>query len=143
MHQPLGTVNHSAQVGQEPKFATEPLDLVAKITAPRPPTPRWVAFEVKSKMGPDVPFLSLSEAQQRSDYVQRAAEGAFAGIRQAERAKDAGMNRGRSWEGLIDQKMEIKEFMRAAQLRQVTKIHAKVELDRMGQPVGEIVTVDW
>ena len=25
MHQPLGTVNHSAQIGQEPKFATEPL----------------------------------------------------------------------------------------------------------------------
>ncbi|PJI85736.1 hypothetical protein BC777_2082, partial [Yoonia maricola] len=30
------------------------LDLVTKITAPRPPAPRWVAIEVKTRMGNEV-----------------------------------------------------------------------------------------
>ncbi|SFJ16077.1 hypothetical protein [Jannaschia pohangensis] len=153
-----GRINHTFRVGgqsfnlrnmtlsaplQLQNTSGNGLDLVAKITAPRPPAPRWVAFEVKSKMGPDVPFPSLSEAQQRSDYVQRAAEGAFAGIEQAQRAIRRNQTRGRSWEDLIPQKAEVEEFRDAAQDSEVIKIHAKVELDRMGQPVGEIELVAW
>lgn len=45
------------------------LDMVTKITAPRPPAPRWIAFEVKSRMGNEVPWPKLSAAQEEASYL--------------------------------------------------------------------------
>lgn len=119
------------------------LDVMTKITAPRPPAPRWVAIEVKSKMGPDVAFPSLSEAQQRSNYLREKVRGALRGIDRAEDAIDAGRSVGRTWEDLIPFVDDIEDFSEAVNNRQVTKILAQVELDRLGNQVGDIITGAW
>lgn len=119
------------------------LDLIAKITAPRPPAPRWVAFEVKSKMGPDVPFPRLSDKQGEITYVQDAAATAISGIDRARDAIARNQTRGRSWEGLIPERRTVNEFRQAAEAGNVTKVHAKVELDGQGNPVGEIIAEAW
>ncbi|MFY0634773.1 MAG: hypothetical protein JXQ91_13250 [Vannielia sp.] len=119
------------------------LDVITKITAPRPPAPRWVAIEVKSRMGNEVPFPRLSAAQQESGYIQGAANRALTGIQRARDAVARDRTIGRSWEDLIGNRREIQEFQQAAAAGDVTSILTKVELDLQGNPVGELITEAW
>lgn len=118
------------------------LDVIARITEPRPPAPGWLAIEVKSKMGADVRFPSLSEAQQQSDYVQRKAQAALDGIDRARRAIQRNETVGRSWEDLIPERAVIEEFKDASADR-IAKAVARVELDMQGNPVGDIQAGAW
>ena len=124
-------------------YSGQGLDLIAKITAPRPPAPRWVAFEGKSKMGPDVPFPSLSSKQTEASYVEDAANTALAGIQRARQAIANNQTRGRAWAEHIGNRRTVEELRQAAQNGEVTKILAKVELDGQGNPVGDIVAEAW
>lgn len=118
------------------------LDVIAKVTEPRPPAPFWMAIEVKSKMGPDVRFPSLSDAQQQADYVQRKAQQALDGIQRAARAKRRNETVGRSWEDLIPHREVVEEFLDATR-GHIVKGVARVELDMKGNPVGDIVGHKW
>jgi len=102
-----------------------------------------VAFEVKSKMGPDVPFPRLSDRQTASDYVEKAVDTALSGISRARQAIANNQTRGRAWEEYIPHRRTLQEFRTAARQGQVTKIHAKVELDGQGNPVGDIIAETW
>ncbi|PJI84223.1 hypothetical protein BC777_3905, partial [Yoonia maricola] len=119
------------------------LDLVTKITAPRPPAPRWVAIEVKTRMGNEVPFPSLSEAQQEANYLQEKVDSAIDGIASARRAVRTGSTRGRSWEDMIEHLDDIEDFEDAVGREDVTKILARAEVDTQGQLVGQIQAMDW
>lgn len=119
------------------------LDVITKITEPRPPAPRWVAIEVKSRMGDDVPFPRLSSKQQEEYYLADRADAAVRGIARARDAIRTGASAGRSWEDLIPHRRTIAEFEAMAQSGSVTKILAKVELDRQGNQVGEMIMENW
>ncbi|WP_342077539.1 hypothetical protein [Yoonia sp. SS1-5] len=119
------------------------LDLITKIVEPRPPAPRWVAIEVKTRMGNDVPFPSLSNKQQDADYLIDRADAAVRGIARARTAVQEGATAGRSWEDMIPHRRTIAEFEAHARSGSVTKIHAKVEVDRQGNQVGEMIMEDW
>jgi len=44
---------------------------------------------------------------------------------------------------LIPERRTVNEFRQAAEAGNVTKVHAKVELDGQGNPVGEIIAEAW
>ncbi|WP_139212338.1 hypothetical protein [Jannaschia pohangensis] len=73
----------------------------------------------------------------------KAADNAIGGIQQAIDAIARNQTRGRSWAELIPNRRDVLDFQAQARAGNVTKVHAKVELDMQGQPVGEIVTARW
>ena len=108
------------------------LDVVIPILQPRPPAPHHVILEVKSKMGPDLPFPQLSDAQKEVNYISRQIKSAEAGIARAQRAVARNQKTGRTWEDMIPHRRAVGDLGKAAEEKRITKLIANVELDRSG-----------
>lgn len=119
------------------------LDVALPIIAPKPPAPHHIVMDVKSKMGPELPFPPLSEAQKGANYVANQVENARAGIRRALNAQRTNKSAGRTWEDMIPHRQAIEELRNAVTRGNFTQLVAQVELDRAGGQVGEIIWRNW
>ncbi|TRW92128.1 hypothetical protein FNJ84_21220 [Paracoccus sp. M683] len=119
------------------------LDAVVPIIAPRPPAPHHVVIEVKSRMGRDLPFPPLSEAQKGDSYLEDQIDTVERGIRRARQARNSGQKTGRTWEDMIDHREAIDGLKTSLEQNSVTKLLAKVELDQSGNQSGEIILEIW
>ncbi len=77
------------------------LDAAIPIIQPRPPAPHHVVLEIKSKMGPHLPFPPLSEAQKGDSYISDQIDTVETGIAAARDAIKRGRQAGRTWEDMI------------------------------------------
>ena len=114
------------------------IDMVAKMTDP--PPPRWVAFEAKSRMEtPTFPSLSAQQ-QEAADFILKRAERAKNGI---ERFRRTGGAEGGTWRDLAAQRQNVDDFFLAARRNEVISVFAKIDLDRNGNQIGDIITEVW
>lgn len=114
------------------------IDLVAKLTEPKPPAPKWVAFECKSKMGtPNFPRKSAQQAD-AAEFVQKRAERAFEGIRRFRRTSGT---EGKTWRDLDNSFRDVTDFYRNR--NDVIRVFTKVDLNKQGGQIGDIITEAW
>lgn len=114
------------------------IDLVAKLTEPKPPAPKWVAFECKSKMGTKY-YPRLSAAQKdAANFVETRAKKAYEGL---QRFLRTGGSEGKTWNDLADNFDDIEDFYKNT--HDVIRVSAKVDLNKQGGQIGEIITEAW
>ncbi|MDO5643392.1 MAG: hypothetical protein Q4G26_13535, partial [Paracoccus sp. (in: a-proteobacteria)] len=98
------------------------LDVSIPIIQPRPPAPHHVVMDVKSRMGSDLPFPQLSEAQRGDNYIRRQIAAVEKGIEAANDAIKRGRQRGRTWEDMIAHEHAIAQLKDSDRRGNITKI---------------------